>query len=47
VALYTIASNSAQYATDFFDVTTGNNTQPPAPNAANLLPTLVSTVNHH
>ncbi|TMD03295.1 MAG: hypothetical protein E6J01_16795 [Chloroflexi bacterium] len=27
-ALYAIASNSAMYAADFYDVTTGNNTQP-------------------
>jgi len=64
-ALYKIGADPARYASDFYDVTTGNNTADPAvpgynattgwdpitglgtPNAANLLPDLVSAVNGH
>jgi subtilase family serine protease len=52
-ALYQIANNPAQYANDYFDVTTGNNGYPASqgwdavtglgsPNVANLLPDLIA-----
>jgi subtilase family serine protease len=62
-ALYAVASNPAEYAADFYDVTTGNNQANPSipgypattgwdpvtglgtPNAAHLLPDLITAVN--